>query len=122
MKRFSVTLVSVSLLAGGHVLPAAADIVGTDRAMAAQERQTLTDRLRSVLTREDVARELERYGVDPVEARERVASLTDAELARVAPHLDQLPAGAGVVEVVGIVFVVLLILELVGVTNVFTGL
>jgi hypothetical protein len=106
---------------GGQVMPAAADIVGTDRAVAAQERRAQSERLQSLLSREDVARELERYGVDPAEARERVASLTDAELARVGPRLEQLPAGAGVVEVIGIVFVVLLILELVGVTDVFTG-
>jgi hypothetical protein len=120
-QRVGAAVLSAALLMGGQVMPAAADIVGTDRAVAAQERRAQSERLQSLLSREDVARELERYGVDPAEARERVASLTDAELARVGPRLEQLPAGAGVVEVIGIVFVVLLILELVGVTDVFTG-
>ncbi|MGD2084428.1 MAG: PA2779 family protein [Chromatiales bacterium] len=120
-QRVGAAVLSAALLMGGQVMPAAADIVGTDRAVAAQERRAQSERLQSLLSREDVARELERYGVDPAEARERVASLTDAELAQVGPRLEQLPAGAGVVEVIGVVFVVLLILELVGVTDVFTG-
>jgi hypothetical protein len=35
-------------------------------------------------------------------------------------RIADLPAGAGVIEVIGIVFVILLILELIGVTNIFT--
>ena len=47
--------------------------------------------------------------------------MTDSELQRLAGRIDQLPAGGtGVIEVVGIVAVVLLILELLGVTDVFT--
>ena len=119
--RLAATALSAVFLAGGYVMPAAAGIIGTERALAAQERAMQAQRLASVLSRADVAAELERYGVDAAEARERVAALTEAELVRIGPHLAQLPAGAGVVEVVGIVFVVLLILELVGVTDVFTG-
>jgi hypothetical protein len=36
--------------------------------------------------------------------------------------MEQLPAGGDIIAVVGIVFVVLLVLELVGVTNVFTAI
>jgi hypothetical protein len=57
--------------------------------------------------------------VDPVAASERVAALTDEELRYLDGRLAELPAGAGVVEVIGIVFVVLLILELVGVIDIF---
>ena len=49
-------------------------------------------------------------------------ALSAAELAQLDGRLDQLPAGAGIVEVVGVVFVVLLILELVGVTDIFTAI
>ena len=38
---------------------------------------------------------------------------------QLAQQIEELPAGAGLIEVVGIVFVVLIVLELVGVTDVF---
>lgn len=60
-------------------------------------------------------------GVDPVEVDQRIAALSPAELAQLNASLDELPAGSGVVEVVGLVFIVLMILELVGVTNIFTS-
>jgi hypothetical protein len=62
-------------------------------------------------------------GVNPDEVRQRVEALSDQELNMLAQHIDDLPAGAGaegVLVVIGIVFLVLIILELVGVTNVFS--
>jgi hypothetical protein len=73
----------------------------------------------AALDREAVQAQLVSLGVDPADAKARVAALSDAELQRLDGRLAELPAGAGVIEVVGIVFVVLLILELVGVTDIF---
>jgi hypothetical protein len=72
--------------------------------------------------RDDVRAELLRLGVEPKMAEERLAALTPAELQLLQHQMDQLPAGAGgeVFAVIGIVFVILLILELVGVTNIFS--
>jgi hypothetical protein len=51
---------------------------------------------------------------------ERVARLTDEELALLAGQFDELPAGGiGIFEVLGITFLVLLVLELTGVINIF---
>jgi hypothetical protein len=62
---------------------------------------------------------LEQYGVDPAAATARAASLTDQELQMLADDLESLPAGGDLLGVVGIVFLVLLILELVGVVDIF---
>ena len=58
-------------------------------------------------------------GVDPDQARARVAALTPAEALQLQNRIDALPAGAGALEVIGIVFLILLILELTGITNIF---
>ncbi|MDW7709891.1 MAG: PA2779 family protein [Deferrisomatales bacterium] len=80
-------------------------------------------RLVSVLEREDVARALEAYGVDRAEAVRRVAGLTDAEAQRALDEWDRLPAagnGVGVViAAVLFIFIVLLITDILGFTNVF---
>ena len=58
-------------------------------------------------------------GVSPELAKARVAALTPMEQQLLQQKITDLPAGAGVVEVIGIVFIVLLILELLGVTDIF---
>jgi hypothetical protein len=58
-------------------------------------------------------------GVDPAEVNGRLAALTDAEIAVLAQKLDQLPAGGDALAVLGIVFLVLLVLELTGTIDIF---
>jgi len=83
------------------------------------ERRATLDEIDAVLARAEIRRELERLGVDPAETSARVAALSDAELMELADNLENLPAGGSLLGVIGIVFVVLLILELVGVIDIF---
>jgi len=100
---------------------ALAGIIATPTAIAAQENNASLSRLKELLAREDVRGQLERMGIDPTVAEQRVNSLTPSEIAQLQPHLDSLPAGGdGVLAVIGIVFIVLLILELTGVINIFS--
>ena len=75
------------------------------------------------MARDDVRQELVNQGVDPDEAITRVAALSDAEISQIAQRIDQLPAGEGAVgAVVGallLVFIILLITDVAGVTDVF---
>ncbi len=73
------------------------------------------------MPRDEVRAQLEGFGVESSMAAERAAQLSDAELQQLAMNIDSQPAGGSALAVVGIVFVVLLILELVGVTNVFSS-
>jgi len=58
-------------------------------------------------------------GVAPADVDARVARLTDPELHSLAAHMNQMPAGGDILAVIGLVFLVLLILELVGVIDIF---
>lgn len=116
------------ILLGGQLsiatMPAQAGVLGTGDYLAqdgaaAGDRAERIRRVRDFLAEDRVRAQLESLGVDAAAADARVASLSDAELARLDARLDQLPAGQGVIGVVGVVFVVLLILELVGVTDIF---
>ncbi len=88
---------------------ALAALVSTD---AVADGAGARGRLMQYLDREDVRAALTAQGLDPEEARARVASLTDAD------QLDQLPAGGGglgvVIGVLVIVVIVLLILKYTG--------
>ena len=96
-----------------------ADVISTEEYLAAIDRDATLARIDAVLARDEVRSRLENYGVDPVAANERIAALTEQELTLLATELDNLPAGGDLLAVVGIAFIVLLILELVGVIDIF---
>jgi hypothetical protein len=103
---------------------AQAALVSTDQVVQDGGMQSDRERITALIMREDVQRQLRVQGVDPEEATARIATLSDAEVSRMAARIDSMPAGQGVVEsVVGallIVFIILLILDLAGVTDVFS--
>ena len=97
--------------------PAAnAGVISTEAAIQMQARQQQLERIGTFLSREEVRQVLVSRGVNPSDASARVHALTDAELAQLAAQIDRLPAGGvGIVEVIGVVAVVLLLLEILGV-------
>lgn len=119
--RFLSVLLVFSTTSVAMVQTASAAVVGTRAVMMDSQRAETLARVQAGLDRADVQAQLEALGVDAETAKARIAALTDAELAMLDGRLAELPAGAGIIEVVGIVFVVLLILELVGVTNIFNS-
>ena len=116
-RRACVALLSASLVSLGMQAPAAAGVVGTAEAIAArQEGRALID---ATLARADVRAELAGMGVDPGAIEGRLDALSEAEIATLAGQIEQAPAGGDALAVIGIVFVVLIILELVGVIDIF---
>jgi hypothetical protein len=114
-----VALLATSLLAASLHSAAFAGVISTQQYLTSLDRAATLARIDAVLAREEVQSKLEQYGVDPLAAEERIAALTDQELELLATELESLPAGGDLLAVVGIAFVVLLILELVGVIDIF---
>jgi hypothetical protein len=78
--------------------------------------------LQDFLARDDVREQMVALGVDPEDAGARIAALTEQELSLLQQHIGDLPAGSNALALIGAVFLVLIILELVGVTNIFSKL
>ena len=107
---------------GSLASSASAAIIDTGAALDVETRNQQIELIQAQMAREDVQKAMMEMGVDPLEAQHRVASLSDHELIQLEQQLDTLPAGGdGLLAVIGVVFVVLLILEIVGVTDVFKG-
>ncbi len=120
LKGFIVSTLTVVFVITSGVLPGArAAVIDTRNYMNQQENRS-TAKVDGFLEREDVQNQLIRLGVDPENAKKRVAGLTAGEISELEKRIDELPAGSGVLAVLGIVFVVLIVLELTGVTNIFT--
>ena len=101
-----------------------AALINTETVMNSVPGDEARDQLRQFLAREDVRAALIAHGIDPMEAKKRIDTLSDDEVIRISNQIDQLPAGGGAVEFLLVVilalFLVLVILDLTGVTDVFT--
>ncbi len=102
----------------GLVGAATAAIVDTGTLVAPTRDADLSS-VRAQLDRADVRAEMEKMGVDSKALDARLATLSDRELHQLATDMQTAPAGGDVLALVGAVFVVLLILELVGVIDIF---
>lgn len=115
-------LVAVSVLGVGFVPASQAGIIKTQGAVQNELHLQRLDELKTWLAREDVAGELVALGVDPVEVMSRVRNMTDAEIAMLHGKIENQVAGGDALAVIGAVFLVLLILEVVGVTDIFKSI
>jgi hypothetical protein len=118
LRRLLAALLIVSLTMPAP-MPAEAAMLSTDAALSGLERERVAD----FLARPDVRSLLQSYGVHPDDASARVAALSDSEVARLAAEIDRAPAGGDalgtIVWVALVVFLVLLITDLLGLTKVF---
>ncbi|TDO16664.1 hypothetical protein DFO68_101193 [Halomonas ventosae] len=112
-------LVLTSLPVAAAPATPGAGLITTQEALKAERSVEDRARIHEILARDDVQQQLVAQGVDPAEVKARVAALSDAEAARMADQLDQLPAGASVVGALFAVFVILLITDILGLTDVY---
>jgi hypothetical protein len=121
-----VVVIALAVLMVMNVAPIGlvqAKMVTTDQVLEHADPSSDRERVETFILREDVQRQLVLLGINPEEAASRVASLSNEEIQQIAGRLDELPAGeGGVAVVVGailIVFLILLVTDLLGLTDVF---
>ncbi len=114
-------LLAFGILALSLHLPAAqAGMIGTEAVVNAAQVQQDRERLRQVLSRDDVKAQLIARGVDPAQVQARIDSLTDQEVQTLTGKMDQLPAGGdSALGLLVFIFIVLLITDILGFTNVY---
>lgn len=121
-RSFLFRLVSVALISLGFMQAAPAGMIGTQHLIDTDARDLAVERIDVLLASDAVRQQLESLGVEPSQVTERLQGLTDAELVALSDRLDTEIAGGDALGVIGAVFLVLLILELVGVTDIFKSL
>ncbi|MCC5881576.1 MAG: PA2779 family protein [Halomonas sp.] len=123
LRRFLSPLLILALVLGSVSVSAAplpaSELISTQTALSAERADADRERIHEVLSRDEVQKQLIAQGVDLAEVEARVAALTDEEAHQMAEQLEQLPAGASVVGALLVVFIVLLVTDILGLTNVF---
>jgi hypothetical protein len=108
----------ILLISGlAHAAPVPTSSLIAPQTVAASDADR--EKLLNLLQRDDVAQQLSAFGVDPLDAQSRVADMSAAEVADMNQQIDALPAGAGVLGAIVLIFIVLIITDALGATNVF---
>ena len=122
-KPLSLFLIFSFMLLDFTAITAKAGLIGTEAVFNALQGEKSRSRITAFLDRQDVQKSFLEKGIDPLQAKKRVASLTDQEVSQICKALDQLPAGRdGVGAVVGailLIFLILLLTDILGFTHVF---
>lgn len=118
-KPVCLTVTAALLALTLHIPAANAALVSTEAVLHSAQAQHNISRVHDALNRDDVKTQLVALGVDSNLVQARVDALSDDEAQQLAQRLDQMPAGAGIVEILLFVFILLLITDLLGLTNVF---
>lgn len=117
-KRFIALAMAVALC-GLQVLPVQAGMVSTETLLQQEQGRLERQQLMQLLDRDGVHQQLIALGVAPGDARERVAQMSDSEVRQLNGRLAELPAGSGVLEIAFLIFLVFIVTDVIGATDIF---
>jgi Mg2+ and Co2+ transporter CorA len=118
MIRSLVWLLMVSITWTGSMATVQAAMISSTAQASAEQGSYSRDQIHQMLASQSVQDQLVSMGVDPEQAKQRIAALSDSEMQTLNQKMAELPKG-GILGLIGAVFVVLLVLEIVGVINIF---
>ncbi len=118
MRRTIALLLSI-LLSLMPLLPAQAAMIGNEQIVQQDLSRQTRDSLQQLLQQDTARQQLQAWGVSPKQASSRINSLTDAELARINGQLGDLNAGGSIIGVLLVIFVVFVITDVIGATDIF---
>ena len=119
MKFKKILLTAVFTSASFLAATSHAGVVGSDTVLTQIQGEYSKQQLVSMVSNEDVLAKLEALGVDAQTAQTKINQMTNSELLAFNQQLNDAPAG-GIVGTAITVFIVLAVLDLLGVTDLFT--
>ena len=100
--------------------PLQAAIIGNETIINQAPSALTRDHMQELLGQESARQQMQAWGVSPELITARINRLTDAELARINQEADTLKAGGtNVLGVLLIIFIVFVITDVIGATNIF---
>lgn len=118
-KQISLILSALLVWSGVLVGSANAGVVSSSEMLVEQHQFEDKQAIKTFLDREDVKQQLVELGVSPSDVDSRIDAMTAGELAELNANLHDAPAGAGVLGVVLTIFIVFVITDVIGATDIF---
>ena len=122
LRQSLLQVVSLSIVCTGFAQVSHAGVIETGYLVNQEDRATSIARVEVLLASAEVAKQFEKLGVNQALVAQGIQALSDTELLLLEEQMDQQVAGGDALAVIGTVFLVLLILELVGVTDIFKSI
>ena len=107
------------LLALAPMIPVQAAMIGNEQVINQHQQGQTRDSLQQLLQQQSARQQLQALGVSPDLVKSRIDSLTDSELARINRHVDTLDAGGNILGILLVIFVVFVITDVIGATDIF---
>lgn len=118
--QWLMVLVGGIFLGFNIVAPVAqASMISTATIIQQEHLELKRSELKQLLARDDIRDQLIAWGVNPQDAQSRVDSLNAQEVALMSERMQELPAGGDVLGAVVFVFLVLLVTDILGFTDIF---
>lgn len=108
---FSLVFVSVA--------PVQAAMVSNSQLVQSEQPADTRASLLQTLARADVQAQLADLGVDPADITERLNQMTPGELSQLNQKMAELPAGGDALGIIVLIFLVFIITDIIGATDVF---
>ena len=123
VKFVSIFMASLMFLIAVPYQSIFAAMITTDVAVESERAEKSREDLKQLISRENIEKYLIAQGIDPVEVKSLIDTLTDAEAIALAVKIEELPAGGSAIGVIVgaalIVFLVLLVTDILGYTDIF---
>ena len=117
IKRFALSvLFAVGVMSLS--IPAQAALVGTGQIISEASGQ-FVDQKEMQQKRDWIQAQLEEGGISPADSAQRVSSMSDSQVIQLHQRMDEMPAGAGAAGTILLVFAILAVTDLMGVTDIF---
>lgn len=115
-------LAAIMMVTGLLSATAQAAMVSTQELVASEAQQMTRTQVLSILDKEEARNTLLNLGVNPAEVEARIDNMSAAELQAFSEQVSTMQAGGSVVGAVVLVFVILIVLDLLGTTNIFPAI
>ncbi|MDF1690646.1 MAG: PA2779 family protein [Cycloclasticus sp.] len=119
LKRTFSLILAIALI-GISIGNAQASIITNDQIIHKTVQANDRVALMQTINRVDVQAQLSSMGVSSADIEARIDQMTNEEIAQLNQHIAELPAGAGILGAALTVFIVLVITDMLGATDVFS--
>ena len=113
------TMAAMMVVIGLMSASAQAAMVSTGDIISSASEQETRAQVLAILDQDQARDALLSLGVAPADVEQRVQDMTSAELQAFSQQVEEMQAGGSAVGVIILIFVILIVLDLLGTTNIF---
>lgn len=117
-KKYLSVLLAITL-SSLSVNNAGAAMVTNDIVVGHVQHNSAKAQLLQTINRSDVKEQLTGLGVSPEDVENRINMMTYEEIAQLNQQIDELPAGGDILGILLVIFIVFVITDIIGATDIF---